>query len=378
MLFAFVLGSCSRDVSVVSVELDHTDVVVGIGRTLTLTATVLPRDATNRAVTWSSNNLAVATVDEFGMVTGVEDGEAIITVTTQDGNRTATCRVTVTLIVDVEGVELDITLDTLLIRDTLLLTATVMPPNATNRTITWTSSNPEVLSVNQEGLVIPVGYGEATITATTEDGGKTAIATILVTNFCNPNTPGWGASLGTIGFATDSTWTVGRQIWSDAVVASNCSDRPLAEFVGIDPETNTFNADCRSLPGQKGDVFSWCAVYRFGAVLCPAPWRVPTKQDFIDLDIALGGTGSGAVNPELRDKYVSDSYWGGRLFLLNHLGNYWSQTEHGRASAFSLQLFSNAMQGSPPNFHVWPQGPSNKGTGGTALSGNLLRCVRDN
>ena len=378
MLLAFAFTSCKKDISVSGVELDHTDVIVGIGRTLTLTATVLPHDATNQGVTWTSSNGNIATVDEFGTVKGIEEGEAIITVTTHDGNRTATCRVTVTLIVDVESVELNIELDTLLIRDTLTLIATVLPEAATNKALTWTSSDTDVLSVSADGVVIPVGYGSATITVTTVDGEKTATATILVTNFCNPNTPGWGPSLGTVSFATDETWTVGRQIWSDAVQASNCSERPAAQFVGNDTVTNTFNADCRSLPGQKGDVFSWCAVYRFANVLCPAPWRVPTKQDFIDLDIALGGTGEGVRDSLLRDKYISDSYWGGRLFLINHLGNYWSQTEHGRGSAFGLSLFSNLMAGSPPNLNSWPQMPSSKATGGAALSGHLLRCVRNN
>jgi hypothetical protein len=274
-------------------------------------------------------------------------------------------------------VELNIEFDTLLIRDTLTLVATVLPEAATNKTLTWTSSDPNVLSVDANGMVLPVGYGSATITVTTEDGEKTATAAILVTNFCNPNTPGWGASLGTVSFATDSTWTVGRQIWSDAVQASNCSDRPMAQFQGIDTLTNMFNADCRSLPGQKGDVFSWCAVYRFKDQLCPAPWRVPTKQDFIDLDIALGGTGNMVLNSALRDKYISDNYWGGNLFIMGHFGNYWSQTEHDRTSGFLLNLASDVMSSSV-NYHVWPQGVSDKRFGGTAIDARILRCVRDN
>jgi uncharacterized protein (TIGR02145 family) len=103
---------------------------------------------------------------------------------------------------------------------------------------------------------------------------------------CSFQTPKWGDSLGTVGFATSETWKIGNQEWSDAVTATACNK---TTFDG--GEKTNFNADCRSNPNQKGDLFSWCAVYRFQDQLCPAPWRVPTKKDIIELDIALGGTG---------------------------------------------------------------------------------------
>ena len=85
----------STTVPVSSVSLNKTSLSLTVGKTETLTATVAPTNATNQTVTWSSNNQIVATVSN-GTVTAKAKGTAIITVTTADGNKTATCNVTVT------------------------------------------------------------------------------------------------------------------------------------------------------------------------------------------------------------------------------------------------------------------------------------------
>lgn len=82
-------------VPVTGVTVNPTSATVNVGSTTTITATVAPADATNKNVTWSSNNTSVATVNSSGVVTGVAAGSATITVTTQDGNKTATCAITV-------------------------------------------------------------------------------------------------------------------------------------------------------------------------------------------------------------------------------------------------------------------------------------------
>ncbi|MGP1460068.1 MAG: Ig-like domain-containing protein, partial [Bacteroides sp.] len=150
----------------------------------TLTATVAPANATNKKVTWSSNKTDVATVDENGTVTAVGVGEATITVTTEDGGKTAACTVKVNAKPDtptaVTGVTLDKTTLTFTIGDVAqTLTATVAPANATNKKVTWTSSNAKVATV-ADGKVTAVGVGEATITVTTEDGGHKAACRVKV------------------------------------------------------------------------------------------------------------------------------------------------------------------------------------------------------
>ena len=88
-------GGGSDPVAVTSVSLDESEISLKIGKTQSLTATVTPANATNKSVTWTSNNTNVATVSNAGLVTAVGTGNATITVTTEDGNKTATCAVEV-------------------------------------------------------------------------------------------------------------------------------------------------------------------------------------------------------------------------------------------------------------------------------------------
>ena len=168
-------------VNVTGIELSETEATLTVGETKKLTATVLPSNATNKTVTWTSSNEEVATVAN-GVVTAVAEGEAIITATA--GNKTATCKVTVEKVEEPKDEEVavtEITLSeteaTLTVGETKKLTATVLPSNATNKTVTWTSSNEEVATV-VNGVVTAVVKGEATITA--KAGEKTATCKVTV------------------------------------------------------------------------------------------------------------------------------------------------------------------------------------------------------
>lgn len=167
-------------VPVQSVELNQTTLELKAGNTATLTATVKPDDATNKTVTWSRSNPEVATVDN-GVVTAVSAGEAIITVTTEDGAKTATCKVTVNApqTVPVTGVTLDKTSLDLKTGDNTTLTATVNPESATNKDVTWISDKPEIAAV-KGGTVTAKAAGTAIIAVTTVDGAKTATCTVTV------------------------------------------------------------------------------------------------------------------------------------------------------------------------------------------------------
>ena len=168
-------------VAVTGVKLDKTTLSLTVGGTETLVATVSPDGATNKKVTWKSDKTDIATVDANGKVKGVKEGEAKITVTTEDGNKTATCKVTVTKgKVAVTGVKLDKTAHTLTVGGTVTLVATVAPENATNKKVTWKSDKTNIATVDGNGKVTAVKEGEAKITVTTEDGNKTATCTITV------------------------------------------------------------------------------------------------------------------------------------------------------------------------------------------------------
>ena len=192
VLLSISFWSCSKDnlpeptppdISVTGVTLNKAELALSVGGSETLTATVAPKDATNKNVTWKSSNAAIASVDAAGKVTGVAAGEATITVTTQDGGKTATCKVTVSeTTVAVTGVTLNKTTTSLLVGDSETLTATVAPADATNQKVTWKSDKPEIATVDANGKVTGVKAGEATITVTTEDGGKTATCKVTVSD----------------------------------------------------------------------------------------------------------------------------------------------------------------------------------------------------
>ncbi|MDY4570307.1 MAG: Ig-like domain-containing protein [Alistipes senegalensis] len=168
-------------VSVTGVTLDKSSISILVGASETLAATVSPKDAANKKVSWKSDKPEIATVDANGKVTGVKAGEATITVTTEDGGKTATCKVTVSdKEIKVTGVKLNKSETSLLVGGNETLTATVLPEDATNQNVTWKSDKPEIATVDANGKVTGVAAGEATITVTTEDGGKTATCKVTV------------------------------------------------------------------------------------------------------------------------------------------------------------------------------------------------------
>lgn len=163
------------EIAVTEVRLDKSEVSLKKGETLKLEAEVLPEDATNKTVHWTSSREAVATVED-GLVTAVSPGEADIFVTT-DGGLYATCAVTVEE--PVSGIVLNKEALLLKVGRTETLTATVSPENATNKRITWTSTKENVATV-KDGQVTAVGVGTTTIAAITDDDGKTATCTVTV------------------------------------------------------------------------------------------------------------------------------------------------------------------------------------------------------
>ncbi len=171
-------GQCLVGVTGVSITPETLSLTKG--ETKTITVNVQPPGAAIRTVTWSSSAPAVATVDQNGTVRGVEGGTALLTATTTDGGFTSTCQVTV--VVPVTGVT--ITTDSITISAGFQhpLQATVTPANATNRTITWSSSLTTVASVNATtGLVTAHTPGQTEIRATSQDKGFSASCIVTVT-----------------------------------------------------------------------------------------------------------------------------------------------------------------------------------------------------
>ena len=179
-------------IAVEGITLDKTTATVEEGATVALTATVTSGNATDKTVTWTTSDEAIATVSG-GVVTGVKAGE--VTITAKAGDKSATCTVTVTAastepeVVPVTGVTLSQTAVTLDIDQSITLTTTVAPENATNKAVTWASDKTDVATVDANGKVTAVAAGTANITVTTADGGKTATCTVTVNPAADPDPP---------------------------------------------------------------------------------------------------------------------------------------------------------------------------------------------
>lgn len=161
---------------VTSVTLDRSTATLKAGQTITLTATVKPDDATDKTVVWSSSDTDIATV-ENGVVTAVKVGTA--TITASSGDKFATCTITVEAI-PVTSIALNRTSITLKAGESFTLTATVGPSDATDRTVTWTSSDKTVATVS-DGVVSAIRVGTSTITARAGDKTATCIVTVEAT-----------------------------------------------------------------------------------------------------------------------------------------------------------------------------------------------------
>lgn len=169
------------------------------GHEETLTAHINPTDAYYKDIIWTSSNPGVATVDNNGKVTAINKGTATITAVSKDGKKTAECKVTVTFI-NVEGITLNKNNITIIKGQTDHLTAYISPDNASNKKLIWTSSNPGVATVDNNGKITAIKKGTAIITVTTEDGNHQANCIVEVSN--HPLTA--EASIG-ISFVTTSS-----------------------------------------------------------------------------------------------------------------------------------------------------------------------------
>ena len=186
------------NIPVTGIVLSPLTLTISVGSSQQLEATIAPANASNKNITWTSDNTAVATVSATGMLTASSIGTAIITATTADGGKTATTTITTTSQVFVSSITVSPTTATIAMGNQQQLSATILPANASNKNTTWISSNTNVANVSSLGLVTSVAPGTCDITVTTQDGNKKAIAVITVDPYpvskiistCDSNT-GW-------------------------------------------------------------------------------------------------------------------------------------------------------------------------------------------
>ena len=321
-----------ESVPVKEIHLDKTSITISVGKAEAITATILPENATNQTVTWTSSNSSVAKVNANGTVKGISAGSAIITATV-DGV-TAECSVTVT--VPVESVSLNKTALTLAKGKSETLKATIYPTDATNKNVTWTSSNTSVATVSSSGKVTAVAVGTAQITVTTKDGYKKATCTVTVTSgstglkgykvfikhgaeFKYNDIPGYGTYKGSAFTSPNTKYNYSGDNHELRISSSSTEVKNLLKTLGLSEEQfrNNYFIDEPSIlvkrtttgayvePGDladegKNDNLSWLSfgdlssVYGAGVTLSkysPANWMEFNMETELTLDpeVSKGG-----------------------------------------------------------------------------------------
>ena len=185
VLSCTLLNSCTdQDIEPIPVEsviLNISSMELTEGDSKQIYATILPQNASNKNVIWTSSNSSVATVSD-GVITALNAGKSIISVTTEDSGKTAICEVVVVAkIYNVESVTIDRTSVELWEGEEITLLPSVMPENASNKDVVWSSSD-EMIATVEEGKVTTIKEGEVIVTVTTVDGNKTATCKLTVIN----------------------------------------------------------------------------------------------------------------------------------------------------------------------------------------------------
>jgi uncharacterized protein YjdB len=252
-----------------SVAVNPSTASVGVGDTTRLSAAILPANATNQKVVWSSSNTSVVSVDGTGLVRGVSPGTATITVTTNESQKTASSTVTAANIA-VSGVTVTPTAS-VGVNNSTTLVAAVQPANATNKTLTWSTSDAGIVSVSQSGVLTGLSPGTATVTVTTQDGAKTASSVVTVSNVLITSvTLSKSAATVGVGDTTSIKATIAPVNASNKTVVWSSSNPSVATVnaTGIVTAVAVGNATINATAQDAGGVSSGSAVTVVSAGSC--------------------------------------------------------------------------------------------------------------
>lgn len=178
--YAITVEESDTAIAVTEVLVSPSSKNINAGDKFTATASILPTNATDKRIRWSSSNTTVATVSQSGIVTTLAEGVCVIRATSTN-NKIGRCSLIVdpAVNVDVTSVTVSPTSKSAFVGNTFTVTATVSPTDATNKSITWSSSNTSIATVSQSGVVTCNNSGSATITATSNNG-KTSTCSLSV------------------------------------------------------------------------------------------------------------------------------------------------------------------------------------------------------
>ena len=251
-----------------SLSFEQTELELNVGDVHLLEVIASPSDAEGYTLRWESSDEAVASVSDDGEVTALSAGTADITVSS--GEISATCAVTVKEpVISVESVSLDVQQLELNIGETYTLQATVLPENATNKGIKWSSDDSEIATVDESGLVTAVSLGETVITVITDDGSKTASCMLTVSQKIN------GHEYVDLGLSVKwATCNVG---------AEKPSDYGDYYAWGEIETKDDYSPETSSTTGKEISDFSGNPEYDVAAAKWGGTWRMPTADEFTEL-----------------------------------------------------------------------------------------------
>ena len=338
LLFATLAAACGKDPFFdpnVGISVDPTSLSLHIGESATITASVTPEDLPNKNVLWTTDNTSVAKVSG-GVVSAVGVGSATITAKTDWGGRTAKCRVTVLSPVLVESVNLGrsaLSLDPK--AGPFTFSPSIMPEDATDKGLSWTSSDESVVAVS-DGVVTVKGKGTATVTATAQDAGHaSASCTVTVVNISDAVDLGLSVKWASFNLGADSPETGGdfyawgelapksSYAWSDYKYSSSASG-PFSKYNPSDGKSRLEASD---------DVAS---------VMLGEGWRTPTREECEELmngencswEFVTGGSQDGFRVTGKKDGYTDKSIFlpvvgymeNSKLIGKDDVANFWSST----------------------------------------------------
>jgi uncharacterized protein (TIGR02145 family) len=362
LLPAFVMVGCKKDdkapVAVTGVTLNKPTLSLAPGDSETLTATVAPETATNKAVTWTSSDNTVASVDSNGLVIALKDGSTTITVTTADGAKTADCAVTVS--VAVTGVTLNKSTLLLTLGATETLTATVAPETATNKAVTWSTGDSTTATVSADGLVTAVKEGTVTITVTTADGSFTADCVVTISGVLISGVIWATANVDAPGTFAATPQALGMLYQWGTKVGWSSTD-PIGSSSGDTAWKNYTTSVAEAWASDMNP--------------CPTGWQVASKADFEALADESKVSNTWTTQGDMAGRQFADKETEKSIFLpaagfrgtnggigyVGVVGYYWSVTPSSATDGYYMLLHPTVVE---------PSNTTNRN------SGHSVRCVR--
>lgn len=268
----FVTNSCKKEkidfIDVTEIRLDKEKVTMSVGSTCRLTATVLPENATDKALVWKSDDESVATVDQEGLVKAIKGGSKT-TIIAASGEFSASCTVMIEKeVIPVKGITLDKEIIEMAVGSSFRLNATITPSDATDKTIIWESSDETIAVVSSSGVVGSLKEGDVTITAYSSDRKVSASCDVFIKEVL----VGLAKTTGIIG--------VNDKLNVAPYLKSNVSIKP-SDVTLSSSDSKVANVDGLNIVGKSAGKAKITVAYKYGESVIEQYFDVEVEDTFL-------------------------------------------------------------------------------------------------